>query len=144
MAQDKKSKSKVKIVLIILGVVVALAISYVTLGLATQSARREKAQQATAQYEKASVEVIKAGLDLHYVLYGTYPSGTDVLLADMQENKDGIWPKEADPNALKESLGVLKDLDYSKRGDSRAYRITFTDVYGNQVSTEGNYSQDYQ
>lgn len=143
MSQDKKPKSKVKIVLIILGVVGILALLYVAVGLTSQAARRQQAEQAIMEYHAASANYIEATLKVYYTYYGWYPFSMDELADNIAKNEDKFW-EDPNPQQLKESVAALQNFEYSKRGDGQAYQITYTDIRGKQVVLEGNYRADFQ
>jgi|GEM_PF-3178565 hypothetical protein len=121
---------------VIIGVLVLIVGILAGVSAAQQSsghAYRSMSQQE-AKVENASVELMKAGLQVYYIENGHYPYDMeDFLEKAQQENLE----------AYRRAMVNLQDYKYAQRGDRQAYKVTYTSGTGERKSFEGNYKEDY-
>ena len=124
---------------VVIGLVVAVVLGFASFMPHSNSSKigGDGVAETRNKLETASVNVLKAELDIYYVEYGRYPgtlSSLDEYVKDSR--KDSI-------SSYEDSKNSLKDLLYVVRGDSQAYKITYTSVSGQSIEVDGNYQQDY-
>ena len=135
-AEDKKYYKR----LAITGGVIALlilVIVIVTIPKPGAPVKLDAIGEASLKYEKSTIELLKARLNLYYVYESEFPRSLETLMAYDKFTAE-------DKEQLQEGLDRIKDLDYKVRGDEQAYRITYTDTAKQTVTYDGNYQEDYQ
>jgi len=93
--------------------------------------------------EENYARVIKADLNLYYVLYKQYPDDTRSLLEGLR--KDTYQDKkETEKQVLitEKSIRELKDFNYVVRGDEQAYKFTYMGQFGRK-EVQGEYQKDF-
>jgi hypothetical protein len=95
----------------------------------------KQASTSTAgKLETATVKAIQANINLNYVKEGEYAYSYENLIQESE-------PK--DQTLLREYRDILKDFDYSVRGDGKAYQITYTNVDSEKIVLEGDYEKEF-
>lgn len=112
-----------------------LAVIIIVVLIASMAPRPKQADTSTrGKLEIATAAAIKSTVNLNYVKEGVYAYSYDNLIEESEPE---------DQTRLKEYRDILKDFEYSVRGDGRAYQITYTNVDGDKITVDGNYSEEY-
>lgn len=98
------------------------------------SAGKPSVDSTSGKIETATAAAIKAQVDLNRVEQGSYAYSYENLIEEATEE---------DKARLEKYRATLKDFDYTVRGDGKAYRITYTNIAGEEITIDGNYSEDY-
>ena len=141
MTEKQNDTSYYKRLAVIGAVFVAIILIIITFTIPKGSSGTTKTLDATTQaqvdYEKATARVVKSTLNLYYVNHREYPISLQSVIED--ENID-----QESRTLFKEAIEVqLKEFDYSVKGDESAYKFTYISAAGDQVSQEGDYTNDY-
>ena len=119
--------------LAIIGGVIAVIIIVVIIVTST-SAGKPKVDSLDGKIETTSAAAIKSHVDLNYLTEDEYACSYENLIEEA---------KEEDKTLLEKYRNNLKGFGYSVRGDGKAYQIKYTNVAGEQITVNGNYSEDY-
>ena len=119
--------------LAIIGGVIAVIIIIVII-ITSTSAGKPSVDSLDGKIETTSAAAIKAQVDLNYIEQGRYAYNYENLIEEA---------KGEDKPLLEKYRNNLKDFDYSVRGDGKAYQIKYTNIAGEEVIVEGNYSEEY-
>lgn len=127
--------------IIIIGIIIVLFVGALAL---VDFQKQEEIKQAKVNYEAASINLIKASINVYYAFDGKYPYNMQTLIKRLKELgvKDSRASKLAEQ--MEKSIKDLSSLKYSVRGDGKAYKITYTNSGGEEKTIEGNYETDYQ
>lgn len=87
--------------------------------------------------EKSTVDFLKPSIDLYYIDKGKYPLRISDMQDVMETTRKGLYTE------LEQAINKLKDFKYEVRGDSKAYRITYTNNKGESISVEGSYTSEF-
>lgn len=130
---------------IIIGVILAIVFLIGGLYAYSEYDRINKIQKATTAYETSHEKVIKSAIGIYYAFYQEYPTDIDDLIKKLsyKKNYEILHKKPYDTEYLKKVLVELKDFSYTVRGDRQAYKFTYQQKYGKQVTVEGNYQKDF-
>jgi hypothetical protein len=147
----KGGENMYKKIIICVIVIVLLIVGYIFLSSPTPESQRRidiaKQQLKTAQVEeskakeeelKANVSFIQTSLDAYYVIYGSYP----LKITDMNDAKEMEVQKKGFITAFNKGLQNLKNTQYEVSGDRKAYKFSYIDLNGKNISVEGRYSSD--
>jgi len=141
MPETQNDTSYYKRLAIIGAIIVAIILIIIIFTIPKGSSGTTKTLDATTQaqvdYEEATAGVVKSTLNLYYVNHGEYPITLQRVIED--ENID-----QESRTLFKDAIEVeLKDFDYSVKGDESAYKFTYKSVTGEQISQEGDYTNEY-
>jgi len=127
--------------IIIIGIIIVLLVGGLVF---FEFQRQEEIKQAKVNYETASINLIKASINVYYAFDGKYPYNMQTLIERLKELgiKDNRASKLAEQ--LDKSIKDLPNLKYSVRGDEKAYKITYTNSKGEEKTIEANYEADFQ
>lgn len=118
--------------LAIIGGVIA-AIILIVIIVTSTSAGKPSVDSLGGKVETTTVSAIQATANVYYVKKGYYPVSYDEMVkSDPQYAED-----------LKSYKAKLKDFEYTRRGDRQAYQITYTNIAGEKIVVEGNYTNEY-
>ncbi len=114
---------------VLIGILAIVSSVQQSQGIAYRSISKEE-----ANLEKASSDMVTVSLDGYYANKGRYPVDYDALVAHYDgETKDYLLKSQV----------LLKDFEYTRRGDEQAYKFTYTSKSGEKKSVEGQYRKDY-
>jgi len=141
MPETQNDTSYYKRLAIIGAVIVAIILIIIIFTIPKGSSETTKTLDATTQarvdYEKATAGVVKSTLNLYYVNHGEYPITIQRVVEDEKIDQKSR-------TLFKDAIEVeLKDFDYSVKGDESAYKFTYKSVTGEQISQEGDYTNEY-
>lgn len=127
--------------IIIVGIIILLLTGALAL---VEFQRQEEIKQTKVNYEVASVNFIKSGIDVYRAYDGKYPYDIKALIERLKEIgvKDNQVAKLAEN--LEKFIKDIPSLKYSLRGDEKAYKITYTDSRGEEKTIEAHYEADFQ
>lgn len=129
----KKIILGIAIILLILG-----GISYSDYTSKKEVRRTEQnLKTANQELEKSSVGLLTASLKFYYAIKGDYPS----VISDMKEVLE--TNKESSYATLEKAISKVNNIQYRVRGDRQAYKITYTNQRGENITVEGNYRSDF-
>ncbi len=117
---------------IIGGVIATIIIAIIII--TSTSAGKPSVDSLDGKVETTSAAAIKAQVDLNYLTEGEYAYSYNNLIEEA---------KEEDKPLLEKYRNNLKEFDYIVRGDGKAYQIKYTNVAGEEITIDGNYSEDY-
>jgi hypothetical protein len=118
--------------LAIIGGVIA-AIILIVIIVTSTSAGKPSVDSLSGKVETTTVSAIQATANVYYVKKGYYPvSYEEMIESDPQYAED-----------LKSYKTKLKDFEYTRRGDSQAYQITYTNIAGEKITVNGDYKNEY-
>jgi len=119
--------------LAIIGGVIGVIIIVIII-ITSTSAGKPQVNSLDGKLETTSAAAIKAQVDLNYVTEGEYAYSYENLIEEA---------KPEDKELLEKYRDNLKDFEYSVKGDGSAYQISYTNITGEQITIDGNYSEDY-
>lgn len=96
----------------------------------------DNSQIATVNFEKTSVDLLTADLNLYYVNEREYPRNIDAL-------KTFLEKKILNTDTLSKTISKLKDFEYKVSGDYQSAQISFLSHTGEKKTTEFNYQKDF-
>jgi hypothetical protein len=118
--------------LVVIGGVLAAIILIVVIVTST-SAGKPSVDSLGGKVETTTVSAIQATANVYYVKKGYYPASYEEMI-------------ESDPKYAEDLKGYrtkLKDFEYTRRGDSQAYQITYTNIAGEKIVVNGDYKNEY-
>lgn len=128
-----------KKLLIIGAVIVALVLGLIGYGVWYDYNQKQ-------ELERLSIETVQSSVDVYYSVEGEYPYSLEDMLKAFEENTDGYYD-DVDQEAIdmsKKAMEIVPSLQYLRRGDDQAYKLTYTDASGQQKEIKGEYAKDYQ
>lgn len=140
---NKQNFPAVSIIILFILTVLALSLSQLIQSKESKSTSSDKdTLVALLARDNADAKVLKATLKVYYIANAKYPFSYDELVSYVDSDQSGNWSSEdkRNFNAIKTNL---KDLNYTVRGDERAYQFTYTDSAGKPVRVTGEYQNDY-
>ncbi len=132
------TKKKILLFILILVVaVVALVYFLDRQNLKRLEAARANLETAKAAQESDGVELIKADLNLYYVVHKSYPWEISDVEEAVEEAQKGNY------KVTQDAISGLKDFSYEIKGNRQAYKFSYTDLNEKRVTEEGNYQADF-
>ena len=140
--RPRMDRTNVIIVAIVVTIVLAVGVSF---GLTMYANTNEPSavEKAEQDLQDASADMIKASLDVYYVLHSRYPTSMDILKEDIATDPESWRASDASPDSMDTAIKELPGFTYEVRGDGEAYKFTYTDQRGEKRTVEGNYQEDY-
>ena len=120
--------------LAIIGVILAIIVIAIII-ISSTSAGKPSVDSLDGKVETTSAAAIKSHVDLNYVIEGEYAYSYENLIQEA---------KEEDKVLLEQYRDNLMDFEYLVRGDGRAYQIKYTNIAGDAIVIDGNYSEEYR
>jgi len=105
---------------------------------------QEEVKTAKVNYEVASANLIKSGIDVYHAYEGKYPYSLKELVEKIREIDLKQKKEDRMGDSLEKAIKGIPALKYSLRGDKEAYRLTYTNSKGEEKALEANYGKDFQ
>ncbi len=94
-------------------------------------------RKAVEASDVSTRDFVKSTFDYYYVLHGKYPEDIKELMEGLPQNDQKYIA-----NTQKLFKG-LKNFTYNVRGDEQAYKVMYTNYYGERKEIQGNYQKDF-
>lgn len=128
---------------IVLGVII-IAILLISGLFLVDYQHQEDVRTAKVNYEIASINLIKSGIDVYVAYEGKYPYDLKKLTSKIKEIE--LKEKKIDGMdiAIEKAIKNIPTLKYSVRGDEKAYKLTYKNSREEIKTVEANYEKDFQ